>query len=134
MSYRILIVDDDDLFRVPLERAIGAAGFETLAVASGEQALDHVVSGEVDLVLTERLLPRMDGLHLLWRIKAEFPSVAVIVMTEIGSTRSVAEAMRLGAEDYFVKPFETDTLLTTARRAIESPARGFADHRKARVM
>jgi DNA-binding NtrC family response regulator len=126
MSDRILIVDDDDAFRTTLHRGMEAAGFETLAVTNGEEALEHIVSGEVDLVLTNRLLPRADGLLLLWRIKAEFPSVAVIVMTEIGSTRSVAEAMRLGAEDYLVKPFEADTLVSIARRAIESPARVFA--------
>ncbi len=123
MSYRILIVDDDDMARLPVERALQVAGFETLAATSGSEALDRVVREDVDLVITERLLPQMDGLRLLWRIKAEFPSVAVIVMTAIGSTRSAVEAMRLGAADYIVKPFEMDALLGVARRALESPPR-----------
>jgi len=126
MSYRILIVDDDDMARLPIERALAAAGFETRAATSAPQALDRIVSEDVDLVITERLLPESDGLRLVWRIKAEFPSVAVIVMTAMGSTRSAVEAMRLGALDYLVKPFETAALLNLARRAIESPARSLA--------
>ncbi len=125
MSYRILIVDDDDMTRQQIDRALNGAGFETFAATNGREALDCIVGEAVDLVITERLLPHMNGLRLVWRIKAEFPSVAVIVMTAIGSTRSAIEAMRLGAHDYLVKPLETDALLAVARRAIESPPRAY---------
>ena len=126
MSYRILIVDNDDAARLPLERAFRAAGFDVCAARSAEQAFELVVSGEVHLVLTEQAPPRADGLRLLWRIRAECPSVAVILLAATGSTWCVIEALRLGAQDYLVMPIETETLLTVARRAIESPSRGFA--------
>jgi len=123
MSYRVLIVDDDDDSRSWVQRALGAAGFDIAAATTGAGAFAYIASDDIDLVIAERTLRETDGMRLVWRIKAEFPSVAVVVMTGIGSTRSAIDAMRLGAEDYLVKPFDAETLVAVARRAIESPPR-----------
>jgi DNA-binding NtrC family response regulator len=123
MSHRILIVDHDDMSRLRLEWALAAADFQTVTATCARDAIERIASERIDLVITERLLPQMNGLGLLWRIRAEFPSLAVIVMTAIGSTRSAVEAMRMGARAYLVKPWETDTLLAVARRAIRLPGR-----------
>ena len=70
-------------------------------------------------MLTDRRLPGMDGVELVRQIKAEHPDLAVVVMTAYGTIESAVEAMRLGAEDYLVKPFEAAELLLVIRRAIE---------------
>src|SRR5262249_10106828 len=72
-----------------------------------------------DVLLTDRRLPGMDGVELLRQAKADHPDLTVVVMTAYGTIESAVEAMRLGAEDYLVKPFEAAELLLVIRRAIE---------------
>jgi DNA-binding NtrC family response regulator len=125
MSSRILIVDDNEVFRLPLQRALEAAGFEVIAVPSAEDALDVLDGKTVDLLLTDHRLPGIDGVQLLTRIKATHPALATIVMTAYGTTESAVEARRHGADDYLVKPFEVPDLLRALHRALEqqkSPA------------
>jgi DNA-binding NtrC family response regulator len=119
MKHRILIVDDDEIFLRPLRRTLEAAGFDVLAAASGEDAIDLLKRDDVDLVVSDRRLPGIDGVELVRRIKAEHPDLAVVVMTAYGTIESAVEAMRLGALDYLVKPFEPAEVLMVIRRAIE---------------
>jgi DNA-binding NtrC family response regulator len=126
VSVRLLVVDDNEVFRRPLQRTLEAAGYEVVAVPSGEDALDVLGRGTVDLVLTDRRLPGMDGVHLIRRIKAIHPTLAIVVMTAYGSIESAVEARRYGADDYLEKPFEIPDLLLTLHRALgqqQSPAR-----------
>ena len=119
MKRRLLLVDDEEVFLRPLHRTLELRGYEVLPVQSAEQALETLKSEDVDLVLTDRRLPGMDGVELVRRIKADHPDLAVVVMTAYGTIESAVEAMRLGAEDYLVKPFEAAELLLVIRRAIE---------------
>ena len=119
MKRRLLLVDDDEVFRRPLHRTLEVAGFDVLPVRSAEEALDALKAEDVDAVLTDRRLPGMDGVELVRRLKADHPDLAVVVMTAYGTIESAVEAMRLGAEDYLVKPFEAPELLLVIRRAIE---------------
>ena len=119
MAHRILIVDGDELECHSLQTVLHAAGFEVV-LATGEDAMERLDEREIHLVLTERCLPRTDGFSLLWCIKADHPSVPVVVMTTDDAVASIVEAMRLGAEDYLVKPFDRATLLRTIERAIAS--------------
>ncbi len=119
MKRRLLVVDDDEVFLRPLHRTLELKGYEVLPVQSAEEALDTLKSEDVDLVLTDRRLPGMDGIGLVRQIKADHPDLAIVVMTAYGSIESAVEAMRLGAEDYLVKPFETAEMLLVIRRAME---------------
>jgi DNA-binding NtrC family response regulator len=119
MKRRLLLVEDDEVFLRPLLRTLELKGYEVLPVQSGEEALEAVKAEDVDLVLTDRRLPGMDGVELVRQIKTEHPDLAVVVMTAYGTIESAVEAMRLGAEDYLVKPFEAAELLLVIRRAIE---------------
>ena len=119
MKHRILIVEDDEIFLRPLQRTLEVAGYEVLVVPSGEDAVDVVKSDDVDLVLTDKRLPGIDGVEIVRRIKADHSGVAVVVMTAYGTIGSAVEAMRLGAEDYLVKPFDAAEVLMVLRRAIE---------------
>ena len=127
MSIRILIVDDNEVFRRPLQRAVEAAGFEVVAVPSAEDALEVLDGSPVDVLLTDHRLPGMDGVQLITRIKATHPALAIIVMTAYGTSESAVEARRRGADDYLLKPFEVPDLLRALHRALDqqkSPARG----------
>jgi DNA-binding NtrC family response regulator len=119
MKHRILIVEDDEIFLRPLQRTLEVAGYEVRVVSGGEEAIDVVKRDDVDLVLTDRRLPGIDGVELVRRVKAEQPDLAVVVMTAYGTIESAVEAMRVGAEDYLVKPLETAQVLLVVRRALE---------------
>jgi DNA-binding NtrC family response regulator len=119
MKRRLLLVEDDEVFMRPLLRTLELKGYEVLPVPSGEEALEAIKAEDVDVVLTDRRLPGMDGVELVRHIKADHPDLAVVVMTAYGTIESAVEAMRLGAEDYLVKPFEAAELLLVIRRAIE---------------
>lgn len=126
VSIRVLIVDDNEVFRRPLQRTLEAAGYEVVAVPSGEDALHVLDRNTADLVLTDHRLPGMDGVQLITRIKAIHPTLATIVMTAYGTIESAVEARRHGADDYLVKPFEIPDLLLAIHRALEqqeAPAR-----------
>ena len=127
MSIRVLVVDDNEVFRRPLQRALEAAGFEVVAVPSAEDALEVLHGSTVDVLLTDHRLPGMDGVQLITRIKATHPALAIIVMTAYGTIESAVEARRCGADDYLEKPFEMPDLLRALQRALDqqkSPARG----------
>jgi len=132
MKQRLLLVDDDEVFLRPLHRALELAGYEVLPVQSGEEALDTLKTEDVDLVLTDKRLPGMDGVALVRQIKADHADLAVVVMTAYGTIESAVEAMRLGAEDYLVKPFEAAEMLLVIRRAIEFQALKSANRRSIR--
>ena len=119
MKHRILIVEDDEIFLRPLQRTLEVAGYEVLVVPSGEDAIDLLKNDDVDLVLTDKRLPGIDGVESVRRIKADHSNLAVVVMTAYGTIGSAVEAMRLGAEDYLVKPFDAAEVLMVLRRAIE---------------
>ena len=132
MKQRLLLVDDDEVFLRPLHRTLELAGYEVLPVQSGEEALDTLKAEDVDLVLTDKRLPGMDGVALVRQIKTDHPDLAVVVMTAYGTIESAVEAMRLGAEDYLVKPFEAAEMLLVIRRAIEFQALKSANRRSIR--
>ncbi len=119
MKRRILIVEDDQIFLRPLQRTLEVEGYEVMVVTSGEDAIDLLKNDDVDLVLTDKRLPGMDGVDLVRRLKADHPDQAVVVMTAYGTIESAVDAVRLGAANYLVKPFETDEVLMVVRHAIE---------------
>jgi DNA-binding NtrC family response regulator len=119
MKRRILIVEDDPIFLRPLQRTLEVAGYDVVTAPSGEDAVDLLKGDDVDLVVTDKRLPGMDGVELVRRLKADHPDQAVVVMTAYGTIESAVEAVRLGAADYLVKPFDAAEVLMVVRHAIE---------------
>src|SRR5262249_45983825 len=119
MKHRILIVEDDAVFLRPLLHVVEAEGYEVRATPSGEAALDLLRHEDFDLVLTDKLLPKMDGLDLARQIKTGHPEVAVVVMTAHATVEAAVEALRLGAVDFLLKPFELTEAVLVIRHAIE---------------
>src|SRR5512144_3056399 len=94
-------------------------GYEVTAAADGEQALAVMARTPVQVVVTDLVMPRLDGLSLLRRVAADYPDVPVIVITAHGTVDSAVAALKAGAFDYITKPFEQDDL----RKVIAKAAR-----------
>jgi DNA-binding NtrC family response regulator len=117
----VLIVDDDEAVRLSL-RAILEDTCEVLEAADGEGALRILRDRAVDIVTLDQQMPGSSGLDVLPRIKALDPSIAVAVITGVRDAQKAVEAIRLGALDYVVKPFDVDTILRLVRSAFETRA------------
>ncbi|WP_163991439.1 sigma-54-dependent transcriptional regulator [Pyxidicoccus caerfyrddinensis] len=118
MTARVLVVDDDDGVRYTLRGMFEDAGLEVEEAADGEAGLERLKRGGVDLVVSDLRMPRMDGLELLRQSRSLVPVPKVILVTAHGSERHAVEAMKLGALDYFRKPFVVDEVLAVVRRAV----------------
>ncbi|MBI3949081.1 MAG: sigma-54-dependent Fis family transcriptional regulator, partial [Acidobacteria bacterium] len=119
---KILLVDDDSSLRRVLEFQLHDAGYDVLTASDGRIAFDLFTANEVDLVITDIMMPEIDGVELLRRIKAMSPETSVIVITAYGSIESAVEAMKLGAYDYITKPFEREELLLTVEKGLRISA------------
>ena len=110
MADRVLVVDDEQSLRKVLAATLQREGYEVTVCADGEQALSSLASFGADVVVTDLVMPRMDGLSLLRRVVARHPEVPVIVVTAHGRIDSAVEAMKAGAFDFLAKPFEHSEL------------------------
>jgi putative nucleotidyltransferase with HDIG domain len=118
---RILVVDDEETIREIICSHLNSAQFETRQAASGIEALALLDSGEeFDLVLSDLMMAEMDGTALLERTKERFPSMPVVMVTAVHDISVALQALRDGAYDYLLKPFEREQLLATVRRALET--------------
>ncbi|RME40751.1 MAG: sigma-54-dependent Fis family transcriptional regulator [Deltaproteobacteria bacterium] len=115
----ILLVEDDDSLRRVTEYQLSEAGYEVVAVESGEAALEALAQDRFDLVLTDVRMPGISGVELLEKVVHEHPGLLVIVMTAYATVEQAVAAMRAGAHDYLTKPFSRDGLLLAVRRAFD---------------
>ena len=116
---KILAVDDDPVSLKIVGAILKRFGFEVTTATGGLQALELVKSREFDLVISDLLMPDMDGISLLGEIRKLNMSIPFIVMTACGSIESAVDAMRKGAFDYFEKPCNPDNLQLTVQRALD---------------
>ncbi|HUA32578.1 MAG TPA: sigma-54 dependent transcriptional regulator [Candidatus Binataceae bacterium] len=119
MSERILIVDDDELMARYVERILASAGFECEVCLDAEKALNACETRRIDLVISDVVMPSMNGTELMRRIRERMPMLPVILLTSYGSIEAAVEAMRAGAFGYLTKPAKDDELLMLVRRALE---------------
>jgi diguanylate cyclase (GGDEF)-like protein len=115
----ILIIDDDINLRKTLTVILRNNGYETVAAGSGAEGLDLFEQNPVNLVFIDLMLPDIPGMTVLERIKTVRPSTAAIILTGNASQESAIEATNRGAFSYLLKPYEIDTLMLHAKRAIE---------------
>ncbi|HWQ42210.1 MAG TPA: sigma-54 dependent transcriptional regulator [Desulfosporosinus sp.] len=116
---RILVADDEANMRWVLERALTKAGYEVETVEDGQLALDRALVERPDLVLVDLRMPKLDGLSVLRTLKEHYPDLLIVMMTAHGSTSTAVEAMKAGAHDYLMKPFDIEELLITVAKALE---------------
>jgi len=116
---RVLVVDDEPHIRIILRRALGSDAFDIEEAEDGQAALERCKERVPDLVLSDLMMPRMDGLELLQRVKAIDDTVAFVVLTGAGTLENAVEALRLKADDYILKPFNLDEITLSVDRALE---------------
>jgi two-component system response regulator PilR (NtrC family) len=116
---RILVVDDEagmrDLLRILLEKE----GHEVLAAADGAAGLNLALTADVDLVVSDIRMPRLDGVALLTGLRDKGLTTPVIMITAFAASDSAIQAMKQGAFDYITKPFRMEEIKTVVRRALE---------------
>ena len=121
----VLIIEDDPAIRTGLVDALHAAGYATAEAGDGDAGLDLAVTYRCDLLLLDLVLPGRDGLDILREVRASRPTLPVIVLTARGDESDRIDGLRLGADDYVVKPFSLNELLARVaavlRRSPERP-------------
>jgi len=119
MSARILVVDDEEIVLRSCLRALGDSGYQTEGVQSGAEALAKIEDGRFDVLILDIMMPRMDGIEVLRRVKETHPDVEIIMITGLAQIDTAVSAMKLGAFDYLPKPFDPDELKLAVERALE---------------
>jgi two-component system response regulator PilR (NtrC family) len=115
----IHVIDDEPVIHDVLAQLLTSEGYEVEISASGEEAMEKFPSQSFDVILLDLLMPGMDGIEVLRRIKKVDPLAPVIIITAYGSVESAISAMKIGALDYVQKPFKHDDLLLAIEKAVE---------------
>lgn len=118
---RILVVDDEVSLGQFLEILLEQQGYEPTVVTGGQAAIDLIDGGdEFDLVMTDLMMPRVDGMAVLGHVKDRFPETEVLMMTAYATADTAILAMKMGAYDYVQKPFKVDELRVVIERGLAS--------------
>jgi len=115
----ILFVDDEEVIRKSLARELRMEHFAVTTVAGGREAVEALENGHYDLVITDLMMPEVDGFGVLKAVKQYAPQTSVIILTGYGDMRTAIDALRLGADDFTLKPCETEELVLRIRRCLE---------------
>lgn len=122
---RVLVVEDDEAIRMGVCDALRFGGYEPLEAADGPRGLELATGGAIDLVLLDIMLPGLDGIGVLTQLRQSHPGLPVIVLTARGEPADRVRGLKLGADDYVVKPFGAEELLArieaVLRRSAERP-------------
>ena len=102
----ILIVDDEASVRALLEKLLQRKGYKSHCVCNGIEALSFMKDNDVDLIISDVVMPKMGGFDLLQVVKDRYPKIGVVIMTGNGDAYTVKQALELGADEYITKPFK----------------------------
>jgi DNA-binding NtrC family response regulator len=115
----ILVVDDEEIVRDSLSSWLEEDGYSVEAVESGKKALERLPAKAWDLMLVDLKMPGMDGIQLMEEVHKLQPDMLVIIMTAYATVDTAVKAMKKGAYDYFVKPFNPDDISITIRKIVD---------------
>jgi DNA-binding response OmpR family regulator len=115
---RILLIEDYDLLRQSLEQGLREAGYAVDAARDGENGLWQARSGSYDVIILDLMLPRMDGLSILKKLREENSPSHVLILTARDSTSDRIKGLDAGADDYLIKPFAVGELLARVRALV----------------
>jgi len=115
----ILFVDDEPVIRTSFVRELELEGFSVVAVADGAEAIRAVSQDRFDVVVTDLVMPGLDGFGVLKAVKRQAPQTSVVILTGYGDMRSAIDALRLGADDFTLKPCEIEELVFRIRRCLD---------------
>jgi DNA-binding response OmpR family regulator len=124
MRGRILTIEDDAAIRRGIVDALTFAGYEVIQAANGDDGCKTAISRDYDLLLLDMVLPGMSGLEILRAVRNARPTLPVIILSARGEERDRVTGLKLGADDYVVKPFSVDELLARVEAVLRrSPGR-----------
>jgi two-component system chemotaxis response regulator CheY len=113
---KVLVVDDAAFMRMRLSNLLKQAGHQVVEASNGREALGAYAAEKPDLVFMDITMPEMDGLEALKRLRALDPEARVVVCTALGQQSMVIEAVKAGARDFIVKPFQPDRVLQAVQK------------------
>jgi putative nucleotidyltransferase with HDIG domain len=116
---KILVCDDEEAIREVISTLLEARDYRCTVVPDGLQAMQEIKKGSYDLVLSDIVMPEMDGMRLLRQARTQDEDIPVIMVTAMHDISIALEAIRAGAYDYILKPFEKDQLYHSVERALE---------------
>jgi heterodisulfide reductase subunit A2 len=115
-QFHILVVDDELVVRDSLKEWMKDEGFSVSMAESGDQALEKLEANPFHLMLTDIKMPGMDGVALLEQVKARYPEMTVVMMTAYATVETALDAMKMGALDYLMKPFDPEKMIPMVNR------------------
>lgn len=118
--FTVLVIDDEQAARQLCAEVAEEAGLRVRAASTTEEALEILEQYPVDIALTDMRVPALGGIELLRRMRAAFPQIAVLMLTQYGTIETAVEATRLGASDFVTKPCHVEELRTKLRRLVHA--------------
>ena len=118
-AQRVLVVDDEEPIRKLIASLLGARGYRIATAGSGREALEKLALEPFDLVVSDINMPGLDGIALLTEISGNYPDVGVLMLTGCEDVTTAVGAMKGGALDYVLKPFQPDDLIAAVERALD---------------
>lgn len=123
----ILLIEDDVEAAKFLVKGLRESGYVVDHVASGREGLDRALAGKFDLIITDRMLPKVDGLHIIRQLRVAGLATPVLVLSALGSVDDRIRGLKAGGDDYLTKPFAFDELLARIEALLRRRARGNED-------
>ncbi len=112
----ILIAEDDELILKTIEHKLLKEGYEVIITRNGKDAIDTIKETEIDLIITDIMMPFASGTEILAAIRSFGKKIPVIMLSSLGQEEVVLEAFDLGASDFMVKPFSPNELILRIKR------------------
>ena len=112
---KILMIDDEKRLREAVARILKASHYQVSLASDGEEGLEYALSGSYDIIILDIMLPKLDGISLLRKLREAGIHTPVILLTARGETEDKVRGLDSGADDYLAKPFSTDELLARLR-------------------
>ena len=119
-SAKIMVVDDEKQICQNVEKILSKNNYEVIHAASAKEALEKMATDSFSLLISDIVMPEMNGLELLKLVKTEWPLTKAVMMTAYASTNTAVKAIRLGALDYLTKPFTPDELRHQVQKALNT--------------
>lgn len=114
-----MLVDDEEIILKSLSRDLEQEDYDIITASCGKEALEKLAEESCDLVVTDLAMPGMDGNRLLKKIKKIYPGTGVIILTGFGDLSSAIDALRLGADDYLLKPCDSQELVIRINKSLK---------------
>ena len=124
---RLLLIEDDAVLRLGLQRQLEADGYRVDAAADGEEGLFQAREYPLDLAIVDLGLPKLNGLQVVQRLRAEGKTLPILILTARGSWQDKVTGLEAGADDYLVKPFEYPELVARVRALLRRAIKATSD-------